>query len=103
MRFTPTEHGGRIAHGETPYGDYHVHWDANGIVLDCRVKIRHPSDRLNSPCRHLGALVESVACKTCKGSVRVHVHSCQVHGEATIGRAVGDRACCRGCKDYSAT
>ena len=44
MIFKPTESGGRIALGYTPFGDYRVEWDAGGGLVSVLCEIKTPAD-----------------------------------------------------------
>ncbi len=54
----------------------------------------------DKPCTHLGADQEEILCPTCRGTVRIKVLACAVHGCCTIGKKLDDIACCTGCKEY---
>lgn len=51
-------------------------------------------------CRHLGVVLRHQACETCQGEVKIKVLACGLHDECTIGKQLGELACCGACKDY---
>jgi hypothetical protein len=76
----------------------------------CRVFLTNPEhhrawggtqiDRIG-PCAHLGAETgEQSLCGTCKGSVRIKLKMCAVHGKCSEVKPLPGVACCVGCKDY---
>jgi len=40
MMFRPTQSGGRVASGDTPFGSFRVEWDAEGNLIreSCEIK-----------------------------------------------------------------
>lgn len=58
------------------------------------------------PCCHLGAVLRTEECPTCKGTVDIEVFACAVHGECTQKQTALGKKCCRfangkRCRDYS--
>lgn len=54
------------------------------------------------PCVHLGEPTgETRECKTCGGSVKLKLLTCEIHGLCTVARRVDGVACCNGCKDHT--
>lgn len=51
-------------------------------------------------CRHLGPELRQVACETCRGSVRLKVFACSLHGECVLGRAPKGLSTCVLCEQY---
>lgn len=43
-----------------------------------------------------------MTCETCTGNVQLKTFACDVHGVCTIGKNVGEMACCKSCSDYTA-
>lgn len=68
MSIRPTEDGGRVAYGDTPYGAYRVEWDRNGKLISESCEPRDP------PSRGLGDTIEKltskVGIKSCGGCKR---------------------------------
>jgi len=54
------------------------------------------------PCKHRTKVLRTVQCPTCRGQVDVKVFACHLHEECSVGKQVGDRACCATCRDYEA-
>lgn len=53
------------------------------------------------PCRNLGLSTgETVECKECKGTVRLKLMTCDIHGICTVRKKLEGVASCEGCKDY---
>lgn len=98
LHFMPTERGGRVAKGETMFGDYQVEWDETGRIQSATLKIRDPAERTD--CRHRGDKWRLVECKTCKGRVQLKVFDCDVFGECTVGTKNNQIACCNSCDRY---
>ena len=94
--------GGRIARGDTPYGNYTVEWDAEGQLVAENLEIRKPEpEKPRGLCAHLGGELRRVMCKSCGGAVKIKVMSCSVHGECTSAKsAPGVSAVCRSCTDW---
>jgi len=93
--------GGRIARGDTPYGNYTVEWDAEGQLVAEQIELRTP-DKKRGPCTHLGGELRRVLCKSCRSTVRIKVMNCAVHGECTVRKPVpGVSAVCRSCTDWT--
>ena len=57
---------------------------------------------LNAPCVHRGEQVSEMPCSPCQGNVLVKVFSCKVYSLCTIGKVIGEIACCATCSDYKA-
>lgn len=58
------------------------------------------SAKASTLCIYRGDEVRRVFCPTCcGGGVQVKVFSCEIHGECTIGKQIGDVKCCAGCLD----
>ena len=55
-----------------------------------------------SLCSHRGESTRVVECKACKGTVKLKVFACDVHGECTLKKNVGLHVCL-GCDDWQAT
>lgn len=54
------------------------------------------------PCIYLGKNTgNKVLCPSCSGHVEFAIFECAEYGGCTIGKKVGDIACCTGCKDYT--
>jgi hypothetical protein len=70
---------------------YRALWDGGG-----------PDAGRIRPCVHRGEVRREQQCPTCRGSVRLKVFACALHGECTIARALGGLACCATCPDYDA-
>jgi len=51
--------------------------------------------------QHRGGSVREAVCPSCQGLVRLKVFACTVHTECTLARALGTRACCATCSDYT--
>lgn len=48
-------------------------------------------------CIHLGEPTgETITCPSCRGSVQLKLFKCEVYGQCTLGKSVGDVACCNG-------
>jgi hypothetical protein len=60
--------------------------------------VPQPSTRL--PCTHLGAVVRTELCPSCKGKIQVKVFACPLHTECTIRKQMDGVASCADCKDY---
>lgn len=41
-----------------------------------------------------------ISCPSCKGSVRIKLFDCQIHGVCTLRKQLDGIACCVGCADY---
>lgn len=53
-----------------------------------------------APCLHLGeATGRTVACPSCRGSVKLKTFACALHGECTPAKKAPGVACCVGCPD----
>lgn len=63
-------------------------------------------------CIHLGDYTgDTELCSSCRGSVRIKLYSCSVHGQCTLDKQVQGKACCNGfrgpdgfhspCPDYT--
>jgi len=73
---------------------------ACGTVYDSAI----PSDpkwQAGSFCVHRGESTRVVECKACRGSVKLKVFACDVHGECTLKKNVGLHVCL-GCDDWLA-
>ena len=54
-------------------------------------------------CAHLGPMTRTQMCKACRGTVRIKVLVCEIHGECTMRKqADGVAGRCSGCADYTA-
>lgn len=108
-RFKTTPDGGRQAKGQSEHGTYNITLSpqANGQechivnkagqrVGGCMVNFTSP---LDGSCTHRGDHIDDAPCKTCKGSVRIKVFACSVHGSCVIDRAVDGHTRCAGCGD----
>lgn len=77
------------------------------LCLDCYLcdhelgKQSEPAEQ-RLPCIHLGGDTgERLECGGCKGSVKIKILVCAVHGRCTLARQAGDGiACCKMCADY---
>lgn len=69
MSIRPTEGGGRVAYGDTPWGAYRVEWDRDGRLVSELVDIRDPEQS-----RGLGDTIEKglgkMGFKSCGGCKR---------------------------------
>lgn len=53
------------------------------------------------PCVHLGESTgETVGCPSCRGSVKLKLFACAIHGQCTTGKKVAGVACCP-CAEYT--
>lgn len=70
MSIRPTETGGRVAYGTTPWGDYLVEWDADGNLVSESCVVKDPA----TPSRGLGDTIEKLTgklgIKSCGGCKR---------------------------------
>lgn len=55
----------------------------------------------NVPCEYLGAPVGTQECQGCRGTVRIKLFACEVHGQCTLGKRLDMLACCAQCGDYA--
>jgi hypothetical protein len=101
IAFNPTPHGGRVVIGDTPYGKFQIEWDADGQLVSESCTIKTPNTPAATPCTHLGSPTgESVKCPSCRGTVKVKIHTCQAHGTCTPIKRVPGYTCCTSCQDY---
>lgn len=49
MIIKPTQHGGRIAIGDTPFGAFRVEWDADGKLMSEHIEIKNPTRPAETP------------------------------------------------------
>lgn len=54
MMFLPTKSGGRVVHGETPWGAFRVEWDASGRLVSERLDIREPDPMATAAGKPIG-------------------------------------------------
>lgn len=52
-------------------------------------------------CVYRGKQIGFAHCPSCRGSVRLKVFECDVHGACTVGRSVPGIRCCSECDDYA--
>lgn len=55
---------------------------------------------VTQPCVHRGDELRTTECTSCSGRVFLKVFSCEIHGECTLQRRVGDLAVCLNCHDF---
>jgi len=92
MRLKPTQDGGRVAEGDTPWGTYRVEWSKQGNLLTHHINIKEPVDS-GTECTHRGQQIRTQECDLCKGNVIVKVFECAIHGECSIRKNVGVTVC----------
>lgn len=63
---------------------------------------RECSNPHSDPCAHLGDKIGTEPCESCRGTVRIKVFECALHGKATLGKKLDKIACCANCPDYAA-
>ena len=70
-----------------------------GFVPPSQLKRRQAAASVSPPlCKFLGELTgETVLCKSCAGTVKIKLRTCEVYGSCTEAKKVGDTACCNGC------
>ncbi len=81
-----------------------THGAAYKDACPCCAGIRREAGTLSreNPCRHLGADTGgTVPCPSCRGTVRVKLFACGVHGTCTAAKSVAGHACCHTCPDYA--
>jgi hypothetical protein len=56
------------------------------------------------PCEHRGDLLGYQECETCRGTTKIKLFACALHGQCTLGRKLEGIACCAPgqCGDYLA-
>lgn len=79
--------------------------------VHCPRVIVTPNVRIFAPCKsesprvacvHRGEATGLRKCPSCKGSVKVKIFACAIHGECTLAKPLEGVACCGGCKDFTA-
>ena len=74
---------------------------ATGSPLTGSPSLASPQARRRSePCQFRGPEVDRVPCQSCKGTVKLKVFQCGLHGRCTINRKAGDDQCCARCGDF---
>ncbi len=63
--------------------------------------VGHGGDRSGTCTNLLPDTGTTLPCPTCSGNVQVKVFGCSVFGQCTVGKRVGDTACCKGCPSYT--
>lgn len=66
----------------------------------CRPRLRY-NDVINTPCVHIGDVIDKVQCVSCKGMVYIKKYRCNLHEECTLQKRVGHTKVCKSCPDYS--
>jgi len=76
--------------------------DAGCSTCFCRDHAAPP--RAPGICTHLGPRIGALACLPCTDKLQrpisIPLHSCALHGQATVAQAVGTEACCFHCLDH---
>lgn len=99
-RYSSDNHGCEI-HGDC--APIRVGPDLSGCPSFHHPSVKKMAETKKEPCAHLGEWTgETIPCKTCRGNVFIKILKCSVHGECTIGKKMGDKACCKVCPDYQA-
>jgi len=115
MTIKPTDNNGRIVEGDTPWGRYsfiveHVAFskslriidDAGNVVGSARLDAAEPkpAPAQNPDCAHRGEESGESDCATCKGSVKIKLFACTVHGTCHRSpREVAGVKSCIGCAE----
>lgn len=51
-------------------------------------------------CQFRGELVDEIECPSCRGTVMLKVFDCAQHERCTVGKPIGEMACCVTCEKY---
>jgi len=72
MQVKPTQSGGRIAQGDTPFLKYRVEWDAHGSLISDSCEIRTPEghnpirQKATERCQRCGGEMVGSCSRRCK-------------------------------------
>lgn len=72
--------------------------EAGNLPIQKR-RTQKPRD-VSQPCVHRGNELRTTECESCNGRVLLKVFACEVHGECTVQRRVGETAVCLNCHEY---
>jgi hypothetical protein len=68
------------------------------ILAERPARVWQPSKSFKN-CVHRGAETRRIECKSCKGTVKLKVFACAVHGECMMNRSTKGVKQCAGCAD----
>ena len=72
-------------------------WLANNPDIAQQVGVKVQPLRID--CIHIGVVLRTEGCTSCKGNTQLKVYECKVHKECTLVNNLGAKVC-KDCSDY---